>query len=173
MRRLALAYFAFISAEFAVWVAILVYAYNRGGSRESAFAAVVQLLPAILIAPFAGAVVERRDSVRILHLGYVALAAALALTAGALAASAPAFVVYAAATLAMCTMTVTRPAQAVITPAVARTPGELTAVNLVTGWAESAAIFLAPAAGRRAARPSPGRPRSTPRSPCSWSSPRS
>ena len=59
--------------------------------------------------------------------------------------SAPAFVVYAAATLATCTMTVTRPAQAVITPEVARTPGELTAVNLVTGWAESTAIFLAPA----------------------------
>lgn len=145
MRRLALAYFAFIAAEFAVWVAMLVYAYDRGGSRESAFAAVIQLIPAIVVAPLAGAVVERRESVRVLHLGYVSVAAALAATAVALATSAPAFVVYAAATLGTCTMTVTRPAQAVITPEVARTPGELTAVNLVTGWAESAAVFVAPA----------------------------
>lgn len=145
MRRLALAYFTFIAAEFAVWVAMLVYAYDRGGSRESAFAAVIQLIPAIVVAPLAGAVVERRESVRVLHLGYVAVAAALAATAVALATSAPAFVVYSAATLGTCAMTVTRPAQAVITPEVARTPGELTAVNLVTGWAESAAVFVAPA----------------------------
>jgi MFS family permease len=145
MRRLALAYFVFISAMFGVWVAMLVYAYDRGGSSESALAAVVQLVPAIVVAPFAGALVERRDSVRILHLGYVALAVTLTLTAVLLAVGAPAFVVYAAAALATCTMTVTRPAQAVITPEVARTPGELTAVNLVAGWAESAAVFLAPA----------------------------
>lgn len=145
MRRLALAYFAFIAAEFGVWVAILVYAYERGGSRESAFAAVIQLLPAIIVAPLAGAVVERGESVRVLHLGYVSVAAALAVTAVALATSAPAVVVYAAATIGTCAMTVTRPAQAVITPEVARTPGELTAVNLVAGWAESAAVFLAPA----------------------------
>ena len=145
MRRLALAYFGFISAEFGVWVAMLVYAYNRGGSKESAAVAVLQLVPAIAVAPLAGAVVERRDSIRVLQLGYVALAVTLALTAVALGAGAPALIVYAAASLATCTMTVTRPAQAVITPEVARTPGELTAVNLVTGWAESAAIFLAPA----------------------------
>lgn len=42
-------------------------------------------------------------------------------------------------------MTVARPAQAVITPALARTPAELTAVNLVTGWAENTAVFVAPA----------------------------
>jgi len=145
MRRLALAFFLFTSAEFGVWVAMLVYAYERGGSSESALVAAVQLVPAILVAPFAGALVERGDSLRMLHLGYVALAATLALTAVALAISAPALVVYAAATIATCAMTVTRPAQAVITPEVARTPGELTAVNLVTNWAESTAIFAAPA----------------------------
>jgi MFS family permease len=145
MRRLAFAYFAFIAAEFGVWVAMLVYAYNRGGSRESAFAAVIQLAPAILCAPLAGAIVERGDSERVLHLGYVALTAFLALTAAALGFDAPAFLVYAGAALATTAMTVTRPAQAVITPEVARTPIELTAVNLVTGWAESVAVFTAPA----------------------------
>ncbi len=145
MRRLALAYFGFISVEFGVWVAMLVYAYNRGGSRESAAVAVLQLVPAIAVAPLAGALVEQGDSIRVLQLGYVALAVTLSTTALALAFSAPALVVYAAAALATCTMTVTRPAQAVITPEVARTPGELTAVNLVAGWAESTAIFLAPA----------------------------
>lgn len=94
MRRLALAYFGFISAEFGVWVAMLVYAYNRGGSKESAAVAVLQLVPAIAVAPLAGAVVERRDSIRVLQLGYVALAVTLALTAVALGAGAPALIVY-------------------------------------------------------------------------------
>jgi MFS family permease len=145
LRRLAFAFFGFVSAEFGVWVAMLVYAYERGGSRESAFVAVVQLVPAIVAAPFAGAIVERRESVRVLHLGYLAIAVALTVTAIALATGAPAYVVYISAALGTCVMTATRPAQAVITPEVARTPGELTAVNLVTGWAESAAVFLAPA----------------------------
>jgi hypothetical protein len=145
MRRLALAFLAFVAAEFGVWVAMLVYAYERGGSRESAFDAVVQVLPAIVLAPLAGALVEQRDAVRVLHLGYWALALALGGTAVALGAGAPAGVVYATATLATCTMTIVRPAQAVICPEVARTPGELTAVNLVTAWAESLAIFAAPA----------------------------
>ena len=116
MRRLALACFGFISAEFGVWVAMLVYAYDRGSSQDSAIVAVVQPIPAIAVAPLAVAIIERQDSVRVLHFGCVALAAALAVTALALANDAPALVVYTAAMLATCTMTVTRPAQAAITP---------------------------------------------------------
>ena len=145
MRRIALAYFGFISAEYAVWVAMLVYAFGRGGSREAAVVSVVQLVPSIAVAPLAGVVAERHDARKVLTLGYAALAASLTLTALALGTTAPPLVVYAVATLATGTMTVARPAQAVITPALARTPAELTAVNLVTGWAENTAVFVAPA----------------------------
>ncbi len=145
LRRAEGAFALFIAAEHGSWVAILVYAYLQGGSAEAGIAAFVQLLPAALLAPLAGAAADRLGAARMLVGGYAAQTFAMGVTGIALAAGAAASVTYTVAAVAAVTMTVTRPTQAVLTPALARSPVELGAVNVLSGWITAGGGLVAPA----------------------------
>ncbi len=140
--RVVAAYALFIITEDAVWVAMLVFAYSRGGAAVAALVAVAQLIPAAAAAPVAAAVADRRSPVVLLAGGYLVQAAAMAATAVAVIAGAPA-PAYAAAVVAATAVTTTRPAQATLIPSVSVTPDQLTAANVVVGWVEAAGITAA------------------------------
>ena len=140
--RVLAAYLLFILTEYAVWIAMLVFAYNRGGTAVAGFVAVAQLVPAAIVAPVVAAVADRRSPVVLLAGGYLAQTAGMAGTAVAIAAGAP-LAAYAAAVFASTAVTTTRPAQSALIPSVAATPDQLTAANVVAGWLEAAAVAAA------------------------------
>jgi MFS family permease len=137
--RVLVGYGLFVLTEYSVWIAMLIYAYSRGGATVAGLVAVAQLVPAAVVAPLVAAVADRRSPVVLLAGGYLVQAAAMAATAVTVMAGAP-LAAYAAAVAAATAVTATRPAQAALVPSVATTPDQLTAANVVVGWLEASGM---------------------------------
>ncbi len=144
LRRVLFGYLAFHIAEFATWVAILLYAYEATGPASVGLVAVIQLVPAALAAAPAGSLGDRYPRERVLGIGYLVQAAAMLATAGAMLAGLPVPVVYAAAALAATSLVVTRPTQSALLPALSTTPNDLTAANGAAGVVEGGGVLLGP-----------------------------
>jgi hypothetical protein len=137
------AWLLFILSEYSVWIAMLVYAYGRGGATTAGVVAVAQLVPGIVVGPLLSTVVDRRSPVPVLVGGYVVQTVGMAITAAVLYADGPALAAYGGAILASAAVTAIRPAQAALTPGLARSADELTASNAVLGWLENLGIVMA------------------------------
>jgi MFS family permease len=111
-------------------ILLALYAYERGGTGAVAVALVVRMLPAGLAAPYAAMLADRRSRRSVLVRSAAARTAALLGAACAAAADAPLGVVLAFAAAFTVAQTTHRPAQAALTPQLARTPAELAAANV-------------------------------------------
>ena len=146
LRRVELAFLGFNMTESATWVAILVYAFERGGAREAGVVAPIMLVPSAIVAPFAAYAGDRFRRDRVLLIDYLVQGVAMGATAGTLFDDAAPWVVYASATIASISITFTRPAQNSLIPALTETPDDLTATSVVTGVVEGAGKMLGPLA---------------------------
>lgn len=145
LRWLELAWSASIVGHYAFLIAVSVYAYQVGGEGAVGLVFLARLIPAALVAPFAGLLGDRFRRERVLvatNLTRIVLVGAAAV--GALVDSDP-MVVYALSIAATVATTPFRSAQAALTPSLARNPSELTAANAVASGVDSLAFFVGPA----------------------------
>jgi MFS family permease len=144
LRRLELAWGAAITAEWAHFVALGVFAYDAGGTTAVGIAGLVRMLPAALIAPFAASFGDRFRRERFLMV--IALVGALALAGSAVAFFAGENVppIFALAAVMGVAATLVRPAQQALLPSLARTPEELVGSNGATSTIESLGTLIGP-----------------------------
>lgn len=145
LRWLELAWSASIVGHYAFLIAVSVYAYGVGGEKAVGLVFLARLVPAALIAPFAGMLGDRYPRERVLFLTNVSRVALVTAAAAGVLLDAHAWVVYGLAIAATIATTPFRSAQAALTPSLARTPEELTAANAVASSVESLAVFVGPA----------------------------
>jgi MFS family permease len=143
VRRVQLAWGAAITAEWAHFVALGVFAYEQGGASAVGVAGLVRLLPAAVLAPFAASLGDRFRRERF-------LLAMMLLGSAALAASATAsfaeerVLVFGFATFVGISSALIRPALQALLPSLARTPQELIASNGATSTVESLGTLAGP-----------------------------
>jgi hypothetical protein len=143
IRRAELAWGASVAAEWAHFVALGVFAYDRGGASAVGVAGLVRLLPAAVIAPFAATLGDRFRRERFLLVVSLGGAAALAVSALGAHAGSQIVVLGAAAGVGV-SSTLFRPALQALLPSLARTPAELIASNGATSTIESLGTLIGP-----------------------------
>jgi MFS family permease len=143
VRRVELAWGAAISAEWAYFVALGVFAYDAGGASGVGFAGLIRLLPAAVVAPSAASLGDRFRRERLLLAAM--LLGALALAGSAIAASADSETgVLACAAFVGISSTLIRPTLQALLPSLTRTPEELIAANAATSTVESVGTLVGP-----------------------------
>jgi MFS family permease len=140
-----LGFVLFALGEYGVWLAVMVYAYQHGGTTNAALIATLQLVPAAVVAPLVARVTDRRGGPHMLLVGYVLQTASVLGTAAGMLLGAPSGLVYAGAVVAASAVTFTRPAQASALATQVEHPEELTAASVLNGWADSGALLGGPA----------------------------
>ena len=144
LRRLEVAYLIFAVGEWSTWVALIVYAYGRGGATEAGIVVFIELAPSVILAPAVAALGDRFARDRVLLGTYATQSALMAITAMALAVGAYPLVIYLAATLTATLVAFSRPVHAALMPEVVGSPDDLTAANVVSGMGESAGSLIGP-----------------------------
>ncbi len=145
LRRVELAWAGCITTDSALNVALAVYAFRASGLAGLGILAVVRSLPAAVLGPGLAAVADRYRSDRVLESVLAALAALFSAIGLDIWANGPVAAVYLLAAVAAVVYAVYWPAQSGLLPLLARTPEELTAVNVASTGIENVGTLLGPA----------------------------
>jgi MFS family permease len=121
-----------------------VYAFRRGGATWVVLIVLAQLVPCVVFSPLFGGLADYVRPSRMLKISYAAQTAAITGVAVAAALGASVVVVFLLASVTSLTMSTARPSHAALLPGIVRTPEELTAANVMGGWADGAANLVGP-----------------------------
>jgi MFS family permease len=147
LRRLSLAYLASLVSLWSFAVASSVYAFGIGGAALVGVLAVVRLLPAAVVSPFAAALADRYPRRQVLVATDLIRAALTGAAAASIWLDLPPATVFALTGALIMVSTLFEPAKNALLPELVREPGQLAAANAVTGIFASAGTFVGPALG--------------------------
>jgi MFS family permease len=137
LRRVLAAYLGFNVAKMANFIAILIYAYEVGGSPALGLVAFVMLAPAAVFAPVGATLGDRFRREVMLTVAYAVFAATSAAVAIALYVEWPVGVIYILAAVNATVLTLVRPFHESLLPALARTTEQLAAGYVAGGTIEN------------------------------------
>lgn len=144
LRRVLAAYLGFTIAEMANFIAILIYAYEVGGSSALGLVAFLQLAPAAIFAPIGATLGDRFRREVMLIVAYSVFAGSSASVAIALYAEWPLGGIYFLAALNATVLTLVRPFHESLLPALARSTEQLTAGYVAGGTIENLGLIAGP-----------------------------
>lgn len=144
LRRSLIGLTAFSICEWGGYIALVVFAFGQGGTEAVGVIALVQLIPAAIIAPIGSVLGDRFPRERVLLLALAAITLTAAASAIAALAGAPAVVVYAAGCSVGYVLTLVRPTHGALLPWIANDPTELTSAYSASGLVESSCVLVGP-----------------------------
>lgn len=146
VRRVLAAYAAFSLLEFYAWLVVVLWAYAVGGASLAGAAALVQLLPAAVLAPALAARADRLGRGTALVVAYSTVVLGAGLTWGVLVADSPSWTVLLCATALTTSIAVARPVHFAALPELARAePEQLVSATAISGVIDGVARFAGPA----------------------------
>jgi MFS family permease len=146
LRRVLAAYGLYDLVEAAAWLAVVLWAYARGGAELAGFAAVVQLLPAAVVGPLIASAGDRISRTLALLLAHAFVAVTTGLTWAALATGSSVVVVLIASTLCTTSVAVVRPIHYAALPQLADRADELVSANALSSAGEQLGLLVGPVA---------------------------
>ena len=144
LRRVLAAYLGFNVAEMANFIAILIYAYEVGGSPALGLVAFLTLAPAAVFAPIGATLGDRFRREVMLTVAYAVFAGTTAMVALALYAEWSVGMVYLLAAVNATVLTLVRPLHESLLPALARSTEQLTAGYVAGGTIENLGWIAGP-----------------------------
>jgi predicted MFS family arabinose efflux permease len=144
LRRVLAAYLGFTVAEMANFIAILIYAYEVGGSPALGLVAFLMLAPAAVFAPVGATLGDRFRREVMLTVAYAVFAATSAAVSIALYVEWPVGVIYFLAAVNATVLTLVRPFHESLLPALARSTEQLTAGYVAGGSIENLGWIIGP-----------------------------
>lgn len=145
LRRALLAFTAFSIFEWAGFIAVMVYAFEDGGTAMVGVISLVLLIPAAMFAPIGSVLGDRFRRERVFLIAEAGLALACLVTAVAMLTDAAPLLVYLAAGASGWILSLIRPVQGALLPWIVDDPAELTSAYTASGVIESVSVFLGPA----------------------------
>ncbi len=142
MRRVLGAYGLFSLVEYATWIAILLFAYDRGGAAALGVASVAMLAPAIVLVPVLSGFGDRMPRGRAVALSHAGVAVTSLVTGLLMLAGAPWWSVLVGGALLSVAVSLVRPMHLAALPSLAVRPGDLVAANGLSSSLEGVAVFV-------------------------------